>query len=35
MSGRGVLQTERPFDRFTPTGVVWPDGTEERIDAII
>lgn len=32
---RGVLQTVRPFERFTTTGVVWPDGKEEVIDAVI
>lgn len=32
---RGVLHSVRPFSRFTETGVVWPDGREERIDAVI
>ena len=32
---RGALETVRPFVRMTETGVVWPDGREERIDAII
>lgn len=32
---RGVLHTKRPFIRFTRTGVVWEDNTEERIDAVI
>ncbi|MDQ3024544.1 MAG: ArsO family NAD(P)H-dependent flavin-containing monooxygenase [bacterium] len=32
---RGMLRSMRPFDRFTPTGVIWPDGAEEKIDAII
>ena len=32
---RGVLVGVPPFARFTPTGVVWPDGREERIDAVI
>jgi putative flavoprotein involved in K+ transport len=32
---RGVLRTVRPFSRFIRTGVVWPDGTEEPIDAVI
>jgi putative flavoprotein involved in K+ transport len=32
---RGVLRTVRPFGRFTRDGVVWPDGTEERVDAVI
>src|SRR5690606_629341 len=30
---RGMLRSVRPFERFTATGVVWPDGREERIDA--
>lgn len=32
---RGVLGSVRPFVRFTSTGVVWPDGSEEPIDALI
>ncbi len=32
---RGVLETVRPFERFTPKGVVWPDGRETQIDAVI
>ena len=32
---RGVLHAVRPFVRMTATGVVWPDGREEAIDAII
>ncbi len=32
---RGVLKAVPPFQRFTETGVVWPDGREERIDAVI
>jgi putative flavoprotein involved in K+ transport len=32
---RGVLRAEPMFARFTPTGVVWPDGREERVDAVI
>lgn len=32
---RGVLESVRPFERFTEQGVVWPDGREERIDAVI
>lgn len=32
---RGVLVAVQPFERFTETGVVWPDGREERIDAVI
>jgi hypothetical protein len=33
--GRGVLHSRRPFTRFTPGGVIWPTGQEERIDAVI
>lgn len=32
---RGVLHSVRPFLRFTPQGVVWPDGTESEVDAVI
>ena len=32
---RGVLKAVRPFVRMTATGVVWPGGQEEAIDAII
>ena len=32
---RGVLTSVRPFKRFTETGVVWQDGREEAIDAVI
>ena len=32
---RGVLHTVRPFEYFTTRGVVWPDGREEGIDAVI
>ena len=32
---RGALVSVRPFTRFTLHGVVWPDGREERIDAVI
>lgn len=32
---RGDLSTRRPFVRMTATGVVWPDGTETAVDAII
>ncbi|WP_080241302.1 ArsO family NAD(P)H-dependent flavin-containing monooxygenase [Spirosoma rigui] len=32
---RGVLHAVRPFQRLTPTGVVWPDGRSESIDVII
>jgi len=32
---RGVLHAVRPFKRFTRNGVVWPDGTETIVDAVI
>jgi putative flavoprotein involved in K+ transport len=32
---RGVLESVRPFTRFTPTGVVWPEGNQTRVDAVI
>jgi hypothetical protein len=32
---RGTLESVRPFGGFTEEGVVWPDGTEEPIDAVI
>ena len=32
---RGVLKAVRPFERFTPSGVVWPDGRETEVDAVI
>lgn len=32
---RGVLSSRRMFERFTPTGVVWPDGSESHVDAVI
>lgn len=32
---RGDLTAVRPFVRMTPTGVVWPDGREEEIDAVL
>lgn len=32
---RGVLRSVRPFARFTETGVVWRDGTETGVDAVI
>ena len=32
---RGVLTSVPPFERFTEQGVVWPDGREEQIDAVI
>jgi putative flavoprotein involved in K+ transport len=32
---RGVLHTVRPFSHFTEASVVWSDGWEEAIDAVI
>jgi cation diffusion facilitator CzcD-associated flavoprotein CzcO len=32
---RGVLQSVRPFVAFTPHGVVWSDGRETMVDAVI
>jgi putative flavoprotein involved in K+ transport len=32
---RGALKSVRPFRSFTEEGVVWPDGAEELIDAVI
>lgn len=32
---RGDLGSVRPFERMTPTGVVWPDGSEMAVDTII
>lgn len=32
---RGVLRSAGPMARFTPTGVVWPDGRETPADAVI
>lgn len=32
---RGVLHAVRTFKRFTRNGVVWPDGTETMVDAVI
>lgn len=32
---RGTLHSRRPFERFTKNGVVWPDGSETEIDAVI
>ncbi|MFT0861975.1 ArsO family NAD(P)H-dependent flavin-containing monooxygenase [Ancylobacter sp. G4_0304] len=32
---RGILQTVRPFERFTPDGVIWPDGATAPVDAVI
>lgn len=32
---RDVLHAVRPFVRFTPDGVVWTDGSESAVDAVI
>jgi putative flavoprotein involved in K+ transport len=32
---RGLISSTRMFERFTETGVAWPDGREEKIDAVI
>ncbi|GAB2609271.1 NAD(P)-binding domain-containing protein [Pseudactinotalea suaedae] len=32
---RGVLERRPMFSEITPTGVRWPDGTEQRADAIL
>jgi cation diffusion facilitator CzcD-associated flavoprotein CzcO len=32
---RGALRAVRPPARFTPGGVVWPDGRGERFDAVV
>jgi len=32
---RKVLKSVRPFTRFTPDSLVWSDGHEEKIDAVI
>ena len=32
---RGVLQSVRPFVRFTETGLLWEDGSETPADAVI
>lgn len=32
---RRVLNSVRPFVQFTPTGVVWPSGSETKVDAVI
>lgn len=31
----GQLQWRHMFTRFTPDGVLWPDGTREQVDAVI
>lgn len=32
---RGVLNAVRPFSSFTPTGVIWDDGSETTVDVVI
>lgn len=32
---RGVLHAQAPFIEFTEHGVVWADGTQEQIDAVV
>ena len=32
---RGALVSRSMFTHFTPHGVVWPDGSESRVDAVI
>ena len=32
---RNVLHSEPPFERFTEHGIVWPDGREQTLDAVI
>jgi cation diffusion facilitator CzcD-associated flavoprotein CzcO len=32
---RGALTSVRPFERFTESGVVWQDGTESPVDAVL
>lgn len=32
---RKVYQSVRPFERFTTTGVRWPDGREQAVDVVI
>ncbi len=32
---RGLLKSVRPFERFTQTGVVWPDGSHTEIHTVI
>lgn len=32
---RGVLVSDRPFSRFTETGIVWDDGRHQEIDAVV
>lgn len=32
---KGILRSQRPFTAFTEAGVVWPDSSQENIDAVI
>ncbi len=32
---KGILTSKRPFEGFTPSGVVWSEGHEEAVDAVI
>jgi cation diffusion facilitator CzcD-associated flavoprotein CzcO len=32
---RGALEAQPMFERFTENGVIWPDGREERVDAVV
>lgn len=32
---RGVLNAVRPFTHFTSTGVIWPSGSETKVDSVI
>ena len=32
---KGLLTTQPMFRSFTDNGVIWPDGTEEQVDAVI
>ncbi|WP_248290066.1 ArsO family NAD(P)H-dependent flavin-containing monooxygenase [Advenella sp. EE-W14] len=32
---RGVLVADRPFSRFTETGIAWDDGRHQEIDAVV
>jgi cation diffusion facilitator CzcD-associated flavoprotein CzcO len=32
---RGVLHSRPPFQSFTTNSVIWPDGSEEHVDAVI
>lgn len=32
---RGVLSAQRPFQRFSEDGVIWSDGSQSQIDAVV